>query len=63
MVLANYREARRAYNLRIIRTFDEISSNKDTVNKLKEAYNNDISKLDVWVGMLAEDHLPGSKCW
>ena len=38
--------------------FNEITSNKDLANKLKEVYN-DIDNVDLYVGGLAEDHIEG----
>lgn len=34
--------------------FEDITSDVGTVMALKQAYSNDISKVDVWVGGLAE---------
>ena len=42
------------------RSFDEITSDKDTIAKLRAVFK-DISRVDLWVGGLAEDHLEGSE--
>lgn len=38
-----------------VKSFDEISSNKQWVKELREVYNNDIDSVDLMVGLFAED--------
>lgn len=54
-----YTQARAYAGLPAITTFEQISTNPDTVQKLKNAYAN-VNQIDFWVGGLAEDHVPGS---
>ena len=42
------------------KSFDEITSDKATVQKLQSVYK-DINTIDLWVGGLAEDHLEGAE--
>ena len=57
--LADYNSAREAYGLPRVTTFAMITSNAETQAKLQELYGS-VDKIDLWVGGLAEDHLPGS---
>lgn len=41
------------------KTWDEITANFETQAKLKEAYGNNLNDVDLWVGLMAEDHQPG----
>ena len=40
--------------------FGQITSNLYIQNQLQQAYNWDINNIDPWIGLLAEDHLPGT---
>jgi len=40
--------------------FNQINSDPAVWNALQTAYNGDINKVDAWVGMLSEEHLPNS---
>ena len=42
------------------KSFEEITTNKATAEKLKSVYK-DINTIDLWVGGLAEDHLEGAE--
>jgi hypothetical protein len=57
--LADYNSTRAAYGLPKVTSFAQITSNVDVQNKLKQLYGN-VNNIDLWVGALAEDHLPGS---
>lgn len=57
--LPDYNQARVDYGLTPVTTFADISSDSDTQAALATAYGT-VDDIDVWVGGLAEDHLPGS---
>jgi hypothetical protein len=57
--LADYNRVRRAYGLPRVRSFAQISSDPEIQQKLRDLYG-DVDNIDLWVGGLAEDHLPGS---
>ena len=54
-LVPRYNEFRRQLRLKPIKTFDDLTSNKEDVELLKEVYNNDVEKLDLIVGSLAEE--------
>lgn len=58
--LASYNQIRSELGLETKISFSDISSDQETVRRLKEAYDNDLSKIDLWLGGVSEDHLPGS---
>jgi peroxidase len=57
--LADYNSVREAYGLERATSFDEISSDPEVQQKLEALYGS-VDNIDLWVGTLAEDHLPGS---
>ncbi len=57
--LADYNSVRAAYGLPVVTTFAEITSNIDLQTKLATLYAN-VNNIDVWIGALAEDHVPGA---
>ncbi|MHC4876272.1 MAG: peroxidase family protein [Planctomycetota bacterium] len=57
--LPDYNQARIDYGLDPVTTFADISSDLDTQAALAAAYGT-VDDIDVWVGGLAEDHVPGS---
>ncbi len=57
--LPDYNSAREQLGLERARTFADISSDPEVQAKLQEAYGN-VDNIDVWVGALAEDHVPGA---
>lgn len=57
--LADYNAVREAYGLAPVESFAQIGSNLETQQSLEELYGN-VDNIDLWVGALAEDHLPGS---
>jgi hypothetical protein len=57
--LASYAEARVAYKLPPVSSFSQITSDLAVQSALKAAYGT-VDKVELWVGGLAEQHLPGS---
>lgn len=57
--LGSYNDVRAALGMKRMTTFDEMISNPEVRRRLAEAYD-DIDDVDLWVGGLAEDHLPGA---
>ena len=57
--LADYNSVRTALGLAPKATFAEISSDPNLVARLRRAYSS-VDDIDVWVGALAEDPLPGA---
>lgn len=57
--LADYNSARFAYGLSRVTSFAQITSNLDLQARLASLYGN-VDLVDLWVGGLAEDHVPGS---
>jgi len=56
-----YNEFRRQLGLNQIRFFEDLTSDKDVVRKLKEVYGDkpeDVEKLDLMIGTLGEEHRP-----
>lgn len=57
--IANYNDVRAAYGLPRVTSFAQISSDPDIQAKLQQLYQN-VNNIDLWVGALAEDHVPGT---
>lgn len=57
--LADYNTTRTAYGLPRVRSFADITSNRTLQEALRRTYGS-VNNVDLWVGGLAEDHLPGS---
>lgn len=57
--LADYNTTRAAYGLPRVRSFAEITSDPALQKTLKDLYGS-VDKIDLWVGGLAEDHIPGA---
>ena len=55
-----YNEARRIFRLEPRTSFSQITTNKGVARTLDKLYRGDVEALDLWVGCLAEDHVPGS---
>ena len=56
-----YNEFRRQLGLNPIRSFDDLTDNKEQVEKLKKVYGDlpkDVEKLDLLIGTLGEEHRP-----
>ena len=56
--LADYNSVRKALNLEPRTSFDQITSDEIQQKKLESLYV-DINNVDLWIGGLAEPHLPG----
>src|SRR5262249_47232075 len=56
--LSDYNTTRVAYGLPAVTSFDQITSNPTVQAQLEQLYGN-VNNIDLWVGMLAEDHVPG----
>lgn len=57
--LADYNAVRAAYGLPKVTDFAEITSDVAVQTALRETYG-DVDNIDLWVGGLAEDHVPGA---
>lgn len=57
--LGDYNSIRAAYGLRPVISFAQITSDTELQGKLQELYGN-VNNIDPWVGMLAENHVPGA---
>jgi hypothetical protein len=57
--LPDYNAVRQDFGLRPVRNFSEITSNATLAASLASLYGS-VNNIDAWVGMLAEDHVPGS---
>ncbi len=57
--LPDYNTVRAAYGLPRITSFDQITSDTELQSKLQSLYGS-VDNIDLWVGALAEGHLPGS---
>ncbi len=57
--LADYNSARVAYGLPAVTSFAQITSDAALRQKLQDLYGT-VNNIDLWVGMLAENHVPGS---
>jgi hypothetical protein len=57
--LADYNATRVALGLRPAARFADITKNPDLQRALEQTYGN-VNQIDLWVGGLAEDHMPGS---
>ena len=56
--LCDYNSMRVAYALPPVTSFAQITSNASAAALLQSVYGS-ISQIDPWIGMLAEDHVPG----
>ena len=57
--LGSYNDVRADFRLPPVRSFSQITRNSQLAAKLQSLYG-DVNRVDAWVGILAEDHLPGS---
>ncbi|MCX5659996.1 MAG: peroxidase [Planctomycetota bacterium] len=57
--LADYNTTRAAYGLPKITSFAQLTSDANLQAALASTYGS-VDKIDLWVGLLAEDHLPGA---
>ncbi len=56
--LADYNDTRAAVGLPRVRSFADITRNTELQQKLAALYGN-VNNIDLWVGLLVEDHIPG----
>ncbi len=59
MGLPDYNTIRAAYGLPRVTSFAQITSDVGLQNQLRQLYGN-VNNIDLWLGGLAEDHVPGS---
>ena len=57
--LPSYNDARRALGLPAATDFTDVSSDPELQGRLRAAYA-DVEQIDLWVGGLAEDQVPGA---
>ena len=57
--LDDYNSTREAYGLETYESFDQLTSNAELQEKLESLYS-DINNIDLWVGLMAEDHIAGA---
>jgi hypothetical protein len=57
--LTDYNSMRAAYGLPRVTSFAQITSNVQVQQKLQQLYG-DVNHIDAFVGVLAEDHVPGA---
>ena len=56
--ISDYNTVRESYGLTRVDSFDDITSDVEVQNQLESLYGN-VDNIDLFVGLLAEDHLPG----
>ncbi len=56
--ISDYNTVRDYYGLTRVDSFDDITSDVEVQNQLESLYGN-VDNIDLFVGLLAEDHLPG----
>ncbi len=57
--LADYNDTRAAVGLPRARSFADLTRNRELQQKLQTLYGT-VNNVDLWVGILAEDHVPGT---
>lgn len=58
--IGTFNEVRESIGLPPATQWYHITSDYELQQKLRTAYNNDINEVDAWVGMICEDHVPGT---
>lgn len=58
--LPDYNTARINFTNTVALDWAGITSNTSTQTRLRQAYGNNLNDVDLWVGLLAEDHLSGT---
>ncbi|XP_065062954.1 peroxinectin A-like isoform X2 [Rhopilema esculentum] len=58
--IPDYNTVRKALGLPKVTSFKQITRNRKVATSLKSLYK-DVNNLDLWVGGIAEDHVPGSE--
>ena len=59
--LPDYKTVRRYFTGQDIFDFNQVNSIGTVAQDLASLYNNDIAEIDLWVGLLAEEHMPNGK--
>jgi peroxidase len=57
--LPDYNTVRKFYTGRGVSDFSQITSDSSQVASLRKLYGN-VNNIDLWIGILSEDHLPGT---
>ncbi len=57
--LPDYNQARIGVGLSPVTRFSEITSDRSLARKLDKVYGRDLNNIDVWLGGISEDHIPG----
>ncbi|HEX3080266.1 MAG TPA: peroxidase family protein, partial [Puia sp.] len=57
--LPDYNTVRKFYTGSAVTSFSQITSDTAQANALKKLYGN-VNNIDLWIGILSEDHLPGT---
>ncbi|MGE3108686.1 MAG: peroxidase family protein [Phycisphaerales bacterium] len=57
--IPDYNSIRADYGLTPVTSFSEITSDAALAAALQAAYGGDVNNIDAWIGLMAEDHLPG----
>lgn len=57
--LGDFNSIRGDLGLPILKSFDELTSDREAIEVMEELYET-IDDIDPWVGMLAEDYMPGA---
>ena len=58
--LPDYKTVRQYFLNQNISTFTQINSDPIIAQQLASTFNNDVNNIDLWVGLLAEEHIPNS---
>lgn len=58
--LPTYNEIRAEFNLPKVSRFSQITYDRDVQRKLSRAYSNRVNDVEAFVGLLAEDNVPGT---
>lgn len=56
--IPDYNSMRRLLGIKQISSFQEISSDPETVSRLSRAISN-VNNIDLWIGIISEESLPG----
>ncbi|MEM7101912.1 MAG: peroxidase family protein [Bacteroidota bacterium] len=58
--LPDFNTIRQNFGLSAITNFSDFISDTDLANALSNVYGGDVNKIDPWIGLMAEDHLPNA---
>lgn len=56
--IPDYNTVRKSLGIKPISNFNEISSDPETVSRLSRAISN-VDSIDLWIGIISEESLPG----